>query len=162
MSLMHDQLTEWLTGLIEARPTQVRLDKWGDWFARFGDSGPVLSWSPRNATASAGTKEAGRTYKGRMAPTEALAFATGFALGAGQTLDPNECTAALEWLLDAHLNWQFDHDNNLHGEHELIGYVYCDDDGEPVGFRGCSQLTGQPVDLPGVFPASFDMSIYDE
>lgn len=161
MGMTDDQLTKWLTALIEAKPDLVLHDpETGCWTVRYGATGPTVEWDSRTAKASVRCGDTVYAGRSRTAHRSALAFAEGYAIGSTGKRYANNCTAALEWTLDAHLNRLFDPDDNLYGERDLIGYVWFDDDG-PAGFRACSQTTGLPVDLPGVFPVTFDRSIYD-
>ena len=162
MTMTDDQLTEWLQALIGANPDLVRHDpQTGTWTVSFGATGPTVEWVSGRTVASVGCGDSIYAGDGTDAHRKALAFATGYANGRFGTRAANNCTAALTWLLDAHDNRVFWDDRSIHmHDNYLIGYVYFDDNG-PVGFRACSQLTGQPVELPGVFPASFDPSEYD-
>ena len=162
MTMTDDQLTEWLTALIEAKPDLVLHDQGtGRWTVRYGATGPAVEWDSRTTKVSVTCGDTIYTGESPTAHRSALAFAEGYAIGSTGKRYANNCTAALSWLLDAHDNRVFWDDRSIHmHDNYLIGYVYFDDNG-PAGFRACSQLTGQPVELPGVFPASFDPSEYD-
>jgi len=157
-----DQLTKWLTALIEAKPDLVLHDpETGCWTVRYGATGPTVEWDSRTAKASVRCGDTVYAGRSRTAHRSALAFAEGYAIGSTGKRYANNCTAALEWTLDAHLNRMFVGDEGIYTLREtMLGYVYFDENG-PAGFRGCSQLTGEPVEFPGVFPASFDLSEYD-
>lgn len=157
-----DQLSAWLNALIAAKPEFVSHDPQRTrWVVRFGDDGPTVEWDSRSREMFTDCGDNRYMAGGPEVHRSALAFAEGYAIGRSGPRHNNACTAALEWLLDQHLNRMFWDDESIHmHKGTLIGYVCFDDDG-PAGFRGCSQLTGQPVELPGVFPASFDPSEYD-
>lgn len=162
MSMTDDQLTEWLTALIDAKPYMVLHDhERARWAVVFGDGGPTVEWCSRTHEASASCGPYQHTAVGSHVHRSALAFAEGYAIGTSGRRERNACTAALEWLLDQHFNRAFGGSEGIHTlRGTVIGYVYFDENG-PAGFRGCSLLTGQAVEFPGVFPRSFDPSEYD-
>lgn len=162
MTMTDDQLTEWLQALVDAKPDLVSHDpQRTQWTVRFGDNGPTVEWDSRTREMFADCGDRRYTATGPAVHRSALAFAEGYAIGSSGLRHSNGCTAALEWLLDQHLNRMFVGDEGIYTLREtMLGYVYFDENG-PAGFRGCSQLTGEPVEFPGVFPASFDLSEYD-
>lgn len=158
MPLTHDQFTGWMKALIDACPTALTHNSqwhdwavnWNDWTVTFDEWGTTISWNSSAQIAEANWRPGDKreiptpSFMGPAAHLQALAYVAGCRAVANDPAWPNMCTSALQWLLDASLNAEYEPDA-LFIQDGWAGFRTWDDDENEV-YRCRSLTTGTAED----------------
>lgn len=154
MAIDHDNLTEWYVALIAACPISIaHHSEWQDWCVLFDDWGTTVEWDSGLLTAVAtwrpkhGPVTPVAKFEGPAAHLQALAYVAGCRAVARDEAWPNMTTAAVQWLLDALHNGEYE-PRQLYIQDGLCGYQAWDTNENEV-FRCRSLAIGVVEDRPG-------------